>query len=66
MSSSDKHILVFFAKENRYSIINDAKNKFKNSKSAVVNEQGKWVKGEILYQGTVLEFILKFFFILIF
>ena len=56
--SNDWNILVYFQKENRYSIINDAKNRFKKSKFAVVKEGDKWVKGAIAYRGILLILFL--------
>lgn len=46
------HVVVYFNKENKYSIVNDAYNKLKNSKSAKVNFDGCWYSGEILYRGS--------------
>ena len=49
---SENSILVFFPKENKYSIIDDSNKKFKNQKKIKVkSDAGKWVTGEIKFTG---------------
>ncbi len=43
-----KWIVVYFEKDNTYSIIHDEKNLLKNSNKAnIKSDNGKWLKGDI-------------------
>ncbi|CAF0887295.1 unnamed protein product [Brachionus calyciflorus] len=45
-------VLVYFKKDNSYTILNDSKNGLVNQEKAKVKFDNKWVTGEIKYRGT--------------
>lgn len=45
------YVLVFFGKDNSYTVIDDTNSKLKNQSKAQVKFNDKWTTGEIKYRG---------------
>ena len=59
--SESNFLCVYFKKDNTYTIIEDIKNKLKNSKKSNIKNElsGVWEIGEIVYRGIISIFITE-------